>query len=104
MTTPDNQTREGKPVMTEEAEMTSPAATTPGISAPPSLEELAGAAVLAEGKGAAAACPPCEWRSRRSLWWAVAQDRADKHNNEHHSVLNPAPGTPPKTTPKTEGP
>ena len=91
MTTPDNQAREGKPVMTEEPEMTSPAATTPGISATRSLEELAGAEVIAEGKWAVAECPSCEWRSRRSLWWAVAQDRADAHNNEHHSVLNPAP-------------
>lgn len=74
----------------------------PSASTARTLEELAGAEVIAEGKWAVAECPSCEWRSRRTVWWAIAQDRADKHNNENHSVLHPAPGTPRTAKPQKE--
>lgn len=56
----------------------------------------AGAQVISEGRYAVAECPGCAWRSRPSRWWAVAQDRADTHNNKEHSVLNPAPPKEPR--------
>lgn len=52
--------------------------------APAVADVHTGAQVINEGRKVVAECPGCEWRSKPSPWWGVAQDRADGHNRKEH--------------------